>query len=62
MRQPSAARPRALPRIYFETKPPTRFIPLGPIGRAEEVAALASDEAPFICGALVEITSARAVA
>lgn len=43
-----------------------RLVPLGRIGRPEEVAALvaflASDEAPFMCGSLVEITGAQAVA
>lgn len=43
-----------------------RLVPFGRIGRPEEVAALvaflASDEAPFICGSLVEITGAQAVA
>lgn len=41
-------------------------IPFGRTGRPEEVAALvaflASDEAPFICGSVVEITGAQAVA
>jgi 2-hydroxycyclohexanecarboxyl-CoA dehydrogenase len=41
-------------------------VPFGRIGRPEEVAALvaflASDEAPFICGSVVEITGAQAVA
>lgn len=41
-------------------------VPLGRIGKPEEVAALvaflASDEAAFMCGALVEITGAQAVA
>lgn len=43
-----------------------RLVPFGRIGKPEEVAALvaflASDEAPFICGSLVEITGAQAVA
>lgn len=43
-----------------------RLVPLGRIGGPEDVAApvafLASDETPFICGSLVEITGARAVA
>ncbi|MER2634761.1 MAG: SDR family oxidoreductase [Rhizobiaceae bacterium] len=43
-----------------------RLVPLGRIGKPEEVAALvaflASDEAAFICGSLVEITGAQAVA
>ena len=43
-----------------------RKVPFGRIGRPEEVAALvaflASDEAPFICGSVVEITGAQAVA
>ncbi|TRW97831.1 SDR family oxidoreductase [Paracoccus sp. M683] len=43
-----------------------RLVPLGRIGRPGEVAALvaflASEEAAFICGSLVEITGARAVA
>lgn len=42
-----------------------RLVPFGRIGNPEEVAALvaflASDEAPFICGAAVEITGAQAV-
>lgn len=41
-------------------------VPFGRIGRPEEVAALvaflASDEAPFICGSVVEITGSQAVA
>jgi 2-hydroxycyclohexanecarboxyl-CoA dehydrogenase len=41
-------------------------VPFGRVGRPEEVAALvtflASDDAPFICGSVVEITGAQAVA
>ena len=41
-------------------------VPFGRIGRPDEVAApvafLASEEAPFVCGAVVEITGAQAVA
>ncbi|WP_026622141.1 2-hydroxycyclohexanecarboxyl-CoA dehydrogenase [Ensifer sp. WSM1721] len=43
-----------------------RLVPFGRIGKPEEVAALvaflASDEAAFMCGSLVEITGAEAVA
>lgn len=43
-----------------------RMVPFGRIGRPEEVAALiaflASDEAAYMCGSLVEITGAQAVA
>lgn len=43
-----------------------RHVPFGRIGKPEEVAALvaflASDEAAFMCGSLVEITGAQAVA
>ena len=43
-----------------------RLVPFGRIGKPEEVAALvaflASDEAAFMCGSLVEITGAQAVA
>jgi len=43
-----------------------RMVPFGRIGKPEEVAALvaflASDEAAFMCGSLVEITGAQAVA
>lgn len=43
-----------------------KLVPFGRIGKPEEVAALvaflASDEAAFMCGALVEITGAQAVA
>lgn len=42
-----------------------RMVPFGRIGKPEEVAALvaflASDEAAFMCGSLVEITGAQAV-
>lgn len=42
------------------------LVPFGRIGTPEEVAALvaflASDEAPYICGSVVEITGAQAVA
>jgi NAD(P)-dependent dehydrogenase (short-subunit alcohol dehydrogenase family) len=42
------------------------LVPFGRIGKPEEVAALvaflASDEAPYICGSVVEITGAQAVA
>jgi NAD(P)-dependent dehydrogenase (short-subunit alcohol dehydrogenase family) len=42
------------------------LVPLGRLGKPEEVAALvaflASDEAPYICGSVVEITGAQAVA
>lgn len=42
-----------------------RLVPYGRIGEPEEVAALvaflASDEAPYLCGACVEITGAQAV-
>jgi 2-hydroxycyclohexanecarboxyl-CoA dehydrogenase len=41
-------------------------MPLGRVGRPEEVAAmvafLASEEASFICGSVVEITGSQAVA
>lgn len=43
-----------------------RLVPFGRIGKPEEVAALvaflASDEAALMCGSLVEITGAQAVA
>jgi NAD(P)-dependent dehydrogenase (short-subunit alcohol dehydrogenase family) len=43
-----------------------KLVPFGRVGKPEEVAALvaflASDEAPFMCGSLVEITGAQAVA
>lgn len=43
-----------------------KMVPFGRIGRPDEVAALvaflASDEAAFMCGSLVEITGAQAVA
>ncbi|WDZ79386.1 SDR family NAD(P)-dependent oxidoreductase (plasmid) [Ensifer adhaerens] len=43
-----------------------KLVPFGRIGKPEEVAALvaflASDEAAFVCGSLVEITGAQAVA
>ena len=43
-----------------------RMVPFGRIGKPQEVAALvaflASDEAAFMCGSLVEITGAQAVA
>ncbi len=43
-----------------------RLVPFGRIGRPEDVAALvaflASEEAAFMCGSLVEITGAQAVA
>ena len=43
-----------------------KLVPFGRIGKPEEVAALvvflASDEAAFMCGSLVEITGAQPVA
>nr|WP_280106975.1 SDR family oxidoreductase [Sinorhizobium sp. CCBAU 05631] len=43
-----------------------KLVPFGRIGKPKEVAALvaflASDEAAFMCGSLVEITGAQAVA
>ena len=43
-----------------------KLVPFGRIGKPHEIAALiaflASDEAPYMCGALVEITGAQAVA
>ena len=43
-----------------------RLVPFGRIGEPEEVAALvaflASDEAPYLSGSIVEITGAQAVA
>lgn len=43
-----------------------KLVPFGRIGKPEEIAALvafiASDEAPFMCGSLIEITGAQAVA
>ncbi len=43
-----------------------KLVPFGRVGKPEEIAALvaflASDEAPFMCGSLVEITGAQAVA
>ena len=43
----------------------SRLVPYGRVGQPAEVAALvaflASDEAPFVCGAVVEITGAQAV-
>ncbi len=43
-----------------------RLVPCGRVGMPEEVAAvvafLASDEAPYLCGAAVELTGAQAVA
>ena len=42
------------------------LVPFGRIGKPEEIAALvaflASDEAPYICGSVIEITGAQAVA
>lgn len=42
------------------------LVPFGRVGTPEEVAALvaflASDEAPYMCGSVVEITKAQAVA
>lgn len=42
------------------------LVPCGRVGKPEEVAALvafpASDEAAFMCGSLVEMTGAQAVA
>jgi len=42
------------------------LVPFGRVGKPEEIAALvaflASDEAPYMCGSLVEITGAQAVA
>ena len=43
-----------------------KLVPFGRIGKPEEIAALmaflASDEAPYLCGSVVEITGAQAVA
>lgn len=43
-----------------------KLVPFGRIGKPEEIAALvaflASDEAPYICGSVIEITGAQAVA
>jgi 2-hydroxycyclohexanecarboxyl-CoA dehydrogenase len=43
-----------------------KLVPYGRVGKPEEVAALvafiASDEAPYMCGSLIEITGAQAVA
>jgi 2-hydroxycyclohexanecarboxyl-CoA dehydrogenase len=43
-----------------------KLVPFGRVGKPEEIAALvaflASDEAPYMCGSLVEITGAQAVA
>lgn len=43
-----------------------KLVPFGRVGKPEEIAALvaflASDEAPYMCGSLIEITGAQAVA
>ncbi|MFK7889927.1 MAG: SDR family oxidoreductase, partial [Granulosicoccus sp.] len=61
-----ACHPLDSPRITRRTRFVFPILPFGRIGKPEEIAALvaflASDEAAFMCGSLVEITGAQPVA